>query len=135
MGKCLGNPGQRLAIVPAAQGGASFSGIIRHDHREPLVFGASPERGFAAAGMADDRHVRRIDARLGGEVVHRPAGSPRPGCEGAPGIAGPGTGGGPLEQPDHAVAKTIFVVGREVGDLQRGDAVSARDQIFHRPEP
>ena len=128
----------RATVSPydaAAQGGAAFPGLVRHDHREALILGAGPERRLAASRVPDDRDACGIDARVGHEVVHRPARAPRPCRDRAPRVGRRLPAARAVEQRHRARAERVLVVRRELPVVERGDAVAARDELLRRPEP
>src|SRR5216683_5104970 len=73
-----------LAIVPAAQRRASFTGTTGDHGREARVVSASPHYCLAQSRYAQDRDALCIHGAVGFQVVQRSAQSPGPCGNSAP---------------------------------------------------
>ncbi len=63
---------------------ASAARIVGDDQRKALIFGTSPQCGFAQSRMTDHSHTVGVNPGVAFKIVHCPAQAPGPGSHGSP---------------------------------------------------
>src|SRR5690606_22943144 len=115
--------GYALAKSAPGECGTALAGVVGHHEVEPWVHGTGPERRLTQARMPEQDDLFLLDSRIGLQIVHRTAQSPRPGSDRAPfiwcSILTHLT-----EQPVHAVCESIVEVGVDVLVVRRSHAKS-----------
>ncbi len=71
-----------FAEKAAGEGRAAAAGAVGDDHLEALIGRSGPEGGLAEAGEAVDADLRRVDHRIGFQIVEHAGEAPRPDADG-----------------------------------------------------
>ena len=71
-----------FAEKAAREGRAAAAGAVGDDHFEALIGRSGPEGGLAEAGEAVDADLRRVDHRIGFQIVEHAGEAPRPDADG-----------------------------------------------------
>jgi hypothetical protein len=128
-----GDPLGRLPEPPPGERRPALAGVVRDDHREPLVLRPRPQRRLAEARVADHRHARPVDVGVLRERVEGPAEAPGPAADRAP-VAGAELPGGARPDPrPHAAPPALGVVGLEVAVVDGGERVAAIEDPLDGP--
>jgi hypothetical protein len=129
------DPPHRLAVVAPFERRAAAPGLVRDDHREPLVAGTGPQRRFPEARVADDDHAGGIDLGKRHEPVEDPRQLPGPSGDRPRFIAAhhPFVTDGVTERGEGARPASIGMVREDVAAVGGGGGKPTVVEELHRP--
>ena len=109
------------------------AGVVHAGEREARIRHARPQRGLAAARMADHRDALRVELALRQQPVQNPARAPRPGADRAPVAVGPlRVGRRPPRLEDARLEAVGRAVDRDVPVVEHHRRVAALENLTHR---